>query len=340
MGIDEDLSANIAKIDGADSTKLSDMLNTMRAKKAELQAELSSAKRPSLNSVVRGEYKAVSESSDPAAVNRLLKRLDSQLATAQNATIAAKVQSDKDMARSVTRIYAHQIAHAKDAGYLQHKLKMLANWRARLAQQVENLKKSPNAPALSPNEEGAYNKVLNEVTNDPAAPKPSAASALMSQMMGGNSTNSTGSSSDNVVDTAAIKSHFSQESVVDTNIMQTAAVQKAMEKVAGEDMDAAVKTYFEIKRKRAMEEHSKQQQPVSDASVSDASVNKASTVAPSATAPTDPQKSGPSTPLESGKTTITTADAVKEIPSESLLGEATVFKMSHGVDDLFDLSNL
>lgn len=234
--IDKQLASNVQDIDSADSAKVPAMLAAMQKKKLELQAELANAKqnKPSLNDVVRGEYKAVSESSNPAAVNRLLARLDSQLKSVQNSTVNAKITSDLDMGRSVSRIYAHQIAHAKDHAYLEHKVGMLAKWRARLAAEVQKLKNSGNAPDLQPNEEEHYNKMLTEVTKEePVSPTPAPPVQQKS------TTNS--SSLDE-----SVKAHLAS-TAVDSKLLDTDPVKEAMKK---NDVDGAVKSYFDIKAAR------------------------------------------------------------------------------------------
>jgi len=133
--IDKQLAQDREALAGIDSP--SAMVNTLEAlklKHAALKAEVTQMKKnkPSSNSVISGIYKSVKESTNPETVKRLNKRLDATLHTTKIATMASKKRADKSLKKAATRIFAHQIAHARNPAYLEMKKEKYAQWSSNM----------------------------------------------------------------------------------------------------------------------------------------------------------------------------------------------------------------
>jgi hypothetical protein len=121
-------------------------LTALRKKSAALKDDVTKLKAsaPPYDRVIAGEYKAVSQTSSPDVAKRLLKRLDEQLTTIQNATVSKKVETENNLAKAMSTVYAHQIANSRDPKTLATKVQGLAKWTRKVRGEVSALRKGQN----------------------------------------------------------------------------------------------------------------------------------------------------------------------------------------------------
>merc|ERR1712072_1629880 len=137
-------------------------MNSLRDKKQKLEQEVERLKKtkPSQRQIIAGEYKMAAGGINPIGVKRVLKRLDKQMTHITNATLHQKAKSDMSLSKATTRIYAHQIAHAKNPAYLAYKVHKLAQWRHRLSKDISGLKRSAHIQGDTAAQEAHLEKML------------------------------------------------------------------------------------------------------------------------------------------------------------------------------------
>jgi len=105
-------------------------LEALKLKHAALKEEVKQLKKtkPTKNAVVSGIYKSVAQSINPDTVKRLDKRLDATMHSTKLAAVASKKKADKSLFKAATRIYAHQIAQARNPAYVAMKKRQYARF--------------------------------------------------------------------------------------------------------------------------------------------------------------------------------------------------------------------
>merc|ERR1712100_125983 len=147
--IDRQLATDRAALAGInDPNAMIKTLEALKLKHAALKEEVKQLKKtkPSKNAVVSGIYKSVAQSINPRTVQRLNKRLDKTMYSTKKAAVASKKKADKSLMKAATRIYAHQIAQARNPAYAAMKKRQDARFSSanglssrRQVAQMENL---------------------------------------------------------------------------------------------------------------------------------------------------------------------------------------------------------